>query len=94
MAYERNEKSKLTWIPVNVDAMGATLKQEYLTMKESQRKAKADRERFEARFLTESKKARKVPEGGTLRYAYNFGRLVVAIVDEEKAVKKSETVWF
>lgn len=93
MAYE----TKLNWINVNIDALGATLKRKYQALKEAQQKAKAAREEFETAFLVESKKAGKIEAGESLKYGYNFGRLAVAIVDEEETKgtkKKSEPSWF
>ena len=93
MAYE----TKLNWINVNADAMGATMKRKYLALKEAQQKAKAAREDFELSFIAESKKAGKVEDGESLKFGYNFGRLAVAIVDESEvkapAKPKGET-WF
>jgi hypothetical protein len=89
--------TKLDWINVNADAMGATMKRKYLALKEAQQKARAAREDFELSFIAESKKAGKVEDGESLKFGYNFGRLAVAIVDESEMKPKKEAKgekWF
>jgi hypothetical protein len=84
---------KLDFVSVPTDTLPADLKGKFEALKAAQAAEKAARETFEAAFLAQSRKAKKVPDGKTLRFAYRFG-LGVALTDAVQAAPKAKKGWF
>ena len=77
MAKARN--SDTVWIEIDPASLSKEVKKDYDAYKEEYRLAKIAREAFE-----ESMRATvEVPKGKKLVFGYNFGKLSVAIVDDD-----------
>lgn len=77
MAIER--KRDAVWIEIDPTTLSKEVKADYDAYKEEYRLAKIARETFE-----ESLRATvEVPQGKKLVFGYNFGKLSVAIVDDD-----------
>lgn len=71
------------WREVPAEMLSGDIKLAYDIYKESQRKAAADREAFEAAFAT----LVPLPPGKRLGFGYRFGKLSIAILDGEAKAK-------
>lgn len=85
MAKVAKEKKELDWQEVDAASVkGNKPYDEYLAARKA---ASLKRELFEKAFIEAARKAKKVPDGQTLRFSYKFGKLSVALDDEDKPKK-------
>lgn len=76
------------WVELNLATLTPHIARAYEAYKEAYRTAKVAKEKFEDDLRLEA----DLPEGKKLVFGYNFGKLSVAIVDDEgkpKAASKS-----
>lgn len=76
-------KSELTWTEIDPETLPAAQAAAYAEYKALYRKMKACREAFEASFQSAA------PEGKRFVFGYNFGRLSIAVADDDKRARKS-----
>jgi hypothetical protein len=76
---------KANWTELNADDLPAAIAGEYQKYKDMYRAMKAQRERFETALAA----AADVPAGKRMIFGYNFGKLSVAIVDDDRKPAKS-----
>ncbi len=72
---------KASWQTVNVDTLPTTIRDAYDGYKSAYATMKAERDTFET--LLRKALADHTPKGKRIAIAYNFGKLSVAIVDDE-----------
>ena len=77
--------SDATWIELNSDTLPQAIGEAYAAYKDMYRAMKAQRTAFETMLA----QAANVPEGKRLVFGYNFGKLSVAIVDDERKPAKA-----
>ena len=77
--------SDATWIELNVDTLAAPIAQAYGEYKEMYRAMKAQRTEFETMLSAQA----SLPEGKRVIFGYNFGKLSVAIVDDDRKPAKA-----
>ena len=77
--------SDATWIELNVDTLAAPIAQAYGEYKEMYREMKAKRTEFETMVTN----AAQLPQGKRMVFGYNFGKLSVAIVDDDRKPAKA-----
>lgn len=77
------ERIKADWLEVNVDTLAPNQRHKYDTYKAQYRAMKAAREDFETTMQA------GVPEGERMIFGYNFGKLSVAIVPDDRKPAKS-----
>lgn len=75
-------KSDLTWTEIDPETLPAAQAAAYAEYKALYRKMKAAREGFEASFQAAA------PEGKRFVFGYNFGRLSIAVADEDRRTKR------
>lgn len=73
---------KANWQNVNVETLPTDIREAYDSYKEAYKDMKACRDEFETALR--SALASHTPKGKRLAIAYNFGKLSVAIVDDEQ----------
>ena len=78
-------KSDAVWFELNVDTLAPELAKAYAEYKELYRQMKAQRLAFE----TSVSEAAELPEGKRMVFGYNFGKLSVAIVDDDRKPAKA-----
>lgn len=76
-----NNKGDAVWVEIDPETLDADQKQAYDGYKAIYREMKAQRERFEASM------SQGVPEGQRMIFGYNFGKLSVAIVADDRKPK-------
>ena len=74
--------STANWQVVNVDSLPTTIREHYDAYKAAYAAMKAARETFEVSMRTALMSA--TPKGKRLAIAYNFGKLSVAMVDDDR----------
>jgi len=74
-----------TWTELNVDTLAAPFATAYAEYKELYRTMKAKRTEFE----TMVSDVAALPQGKRMVFGYNFGKLSVAIVDDERKPAKA-----
>ena len=79
------ERAKADWHNIDIDTLPESLRTPYELYKKSYKQAKADREAFEADMIS----AIDPPKGKRVVFGYNFGKLSVAVVDDDKPAAKS-----
>lgn len=77
--------STAVWSEINPDTLPAEIGQAYALYKEMYREMKAQRTQFET-MLSD---AATLPEGKRVIFGYNFGKLSVAIVDDDRKPAKA-----
>lgn len=77
MAIERKRDAQ--WIEIDPATLPEGVRKDYEAYKEEYRLAKIARETFEEALRAQA----NVPEGKKLVFGYNFGKLSVAIVDDD-----------
>lgn len=75
-------KSELTWTEIDPETLPAAQAAAYAEYKALYRKMKAAREAFEESF------APAAPDGKRFVFGYNFGKLSIALADEDKRGRK------
>ena len=78
-------KQDATWVNIDVDTLNPRQAEAYQEYKRQYREMKAQRERFEGIM------AIGVPEGKRMIFGYNFGKLSVAIVDQDRTETKPKS---
>ena len=73
------------WSEINPDTLPAEIGQAYALYKEMYREMKAQRTQFETMLAKQA----SLPEGKRAIFGYNFGKLSVAIVDDDRKVAKA-----
>ena len=73
------------WSEINPDTLPIEIAQAYALYKEMYREMKAQRTQFETMLSN----AASVPEGKRIVFGYNFGKLSVAIVDDDRKPAKA-----
>lgn len=84
------EKKLLSWMDVDTTTVKGEAAKAYDAYKAAQKAASEKRTAFEAAFVAEARKKKSVPDGKTLRFSYNFGKLAVAVDDDTPAKGKTE----
>lgn len=79
-------KQDAVWVEIDPETMAPEQTAAYRAYKEAYRAMKAQREGFEASM------AQGVPEGKRMIFGYNFGKLSVAVVDDDRAKAKPKAV--
>ena len=77
--------SDAVWSEINPDTLPTEIGQAYALYKEMYREMKAQRTAFET-MLSD---AATLPEGKRVIFGYNFGKLSVAIVDDDRKPAKA-----
>lgn len=77
-------RQEANWIEIDITTLQDDQLKAYDTYKMIYRDMKAARERFEQLM------SRDVPEGERMIFGYNFGKLSVAIVPDDRAPKKAK----
>jgi hypothetical protein len=75
-------KSDAVWVEIDPETLEAQQAQAYAAYKASYRVMKEQRGAFEAAM------AQGVPQGKRMIFGYNFGKLSVAVVDDDRATAK------
>lgn len=75
-------KSELTWTELDPETLPPAQAAAYAEYKALYRKMKAAREAFEAGFQTAA------PDGKRFVFGYNFGRLSIAVAEEDRRSRK------
>ena len=78
-------KSELSWTEIDPDTLPAAQAAAYADYKALYRKMKAAREAFEASFQSAA------PDGKRFVFGYNFGKLSIALADEDRRAKRTAT---
>ena len=73
------------WSEINPDTLPSAIGEAYALYKEMYREMKAQRTAFETMLAN----AASVPEGKRVVFGYNFGKLSVAIVDDDRKPAKA-----
>lgn len=78
-------KQEANWVTIDVETLSDVQQMAYDEYKTSYRKMKANREAFEAEMSA------GVPAGKRMVFGYNFGKLSVALVDDDRKAKAKAT---
>ena len=78
-------KQDAVWTEINPDTLPTDVKSAYDSYKEAYRCMKSARQGFEC-FMAE---VAEVPQGKRMVFGYNFGKLSVAIVDDDRKPAKA-----
>lgn len=78
-------KTDAVWTEIKPDTLPTEINAAYAAYKEMYRQMKAQRQAFEA-MVSE---AAALPEGKRMVFGYNFGKLSVAIVDDDRKPAKN-----
>lgn len=73
---------KANWQVVNIDTLPTDIREAYDSYKEAYKAMKEERDNFEAAMRAAL--ASHTPKGKRLAIAYNFGKLSVAMVDDDR----------
>ena len=76
-------KSDAVWIELDVETLSMEAAEQYGNYKRQYKAAKEARERFEQVMNDQA----KLPEGKRMVFGYNFGKLSVAIVADDRKPK-------
>lgn len=79
--------STATWTQIDTDSLPAAIAKQYARYKEAYTEMKAERKAFEDALAS----AIAVPTGKRAVLGYNFGKLSVAIVDDDKPTAKASS---
>lgn len=79
-------KQDAEWTTINVDTLGDSIRSDWDSYKVAYRMAKEAREAFEEAMA----KVAKLPQGKRMIFGYNFGKLSVAIVDDDRKPGKAK----
>lgn len=74
------------WVEVDVASLSDGARKAYEAYKDMYRQMKAKREEFEGLIAKDA----GVPEGKRMVFGYNFGKLSVAIVDDDRKPAKAK----
>lgn len=77
------ERIAADWVEINPETLSTSLNAAYQTYKDAYRVAKEYREAFER----EMQRAAELPDGKRLVFGYNFGKLSMAVVDDDRKPK-------
>lgn len=80
-----NGKSDAVWVEVDVDSLDAAQREAYVQYKALYRQMKAQREAFEVSMSAD------VQSGKRMIFGYNFGRLSIAVVEDDRKIAKPKT---
>lgn len=78
---------KANWVEISADDLPEDIRQAYDAYKLAYKHMKAQRERFEQAMADRA----EVPKGRRLVFGYNFGKLSVAVVDDDRKPAKAAT---
>lgn len=78
-------KMEANWVEINVETLSEDTRKAYEAYKNLYREMKALRTDFENLMQDDA----KLPEGKRLVFGYNFGKLSVAIVDDDRKPRKA-----
>lgn len=81
-------KVDANWVNVEINTLDPTSMGNYEAYKNAYREMKAKREAFEASMADKA----ELPEGKRLVFGYNFGKLSVAVVEDDRKVAKPKQV--
>lgn len=79
---KKEDGPKLDWQDVAEDTIKGAAKKALDDLREARKVVKEKQAKFEEAFLAEARKGKKLPDGKTLRFSYNFGRIGVAVTDD------------
>lgn len=77
-------KVDANWVNVEIDTLGEDSLNAYNAYKAAYKRMKEYREAFEASMADKA----ELPEGKRLVFGYNFGKLSVAVVEDDRKVAK------
>ena len=81
----KEKRTDAVWVEIDPASLNPDQAQAYAAYKEAYRVMKANRVGFEASM------SRGVPEGQRMIFGYNFGKLSVAVVAEDRKEAKART---
>jgi hypothetical protein len=85
MAYTA-KRTDATWIEMDVATLDHNTQTQYQMYKQAYADMKAQRQKFEDMMQTDA----GLPEGKRMVFGYNFGKLSVAIVDDDRKPAKAK----
>lgn len=75
-------KQEANWVNIDIDSLDNHRKSAYEAYKRAYKVMKEHREQFETAM------AQDIPQGQRMIFGYNFGKLSVAIVEDDRKVAK------
>lgn len=75
-------KQDANWVNIDIDSLSGEQLDAYKAYKDAYRTMKASREAFENIM------GRNIPQGQRMIFGYNFGKLSVAVVEDDRKVAK------
>lgn len=75
-------KQEANWVNIDIDSLSGEQLDAYKTYKDAYRIMKAQREAFEQIM------GKDIPQGQRMIFGYNFGKLSVAVVEDDRKVAK------
>lgn len=75
-------KQEANWVNIDIDSLHDEARNAYEAYKASYRAMKAQREAFEGTMSED------IPQGQRMIFGYNFGKLSVAVVEDDRKVSK------
>lgn len=76
-----------SWTQIDTDSLPAAIAKQYANYKSAYAEMKAERKAFEDALAT----MLNVPQGKRAVFGYNFGKLSIAIVDDDKPAAKASS---
>jgi hypothetical protein len=76
-----------TWTQIDIDSLPAALAEQYANYKSAYAEMKSERKAFEDALAARL----SVPQGKRVVFGYNFGKLSIAIVDDDKPAAKASS---
>lgn len=77
-------KQDANWVNIDIDSLSPDQRKAYETYKNAYRAMKALREEFETVMGSD------IPQGQRMIFGYNFGKLSVAVVEDDRKVAKAK----
>lgn len=75
-------KQEANWVNIDIESLGAFQREAYDAYKDAYRAMK------NARLAFETEMAQGIPQGQRMIFGYNFGKLSVAVVEDDRKVAK------
>lgn len=88
-----NASEKAVWVDVEMSDLNDKSGKLYNAYRDAAGKAAAIRKDFEASFIAQAEAAGVVPEGMTVAFGYNYGKLAVAVVPKVKPKASSKNTF-
>lgn len=82
---KRANKSDLAWLSVDLESLPADLQRKFSAYRKAETEAVNAKRTFEAAFIAAARKGKKVGNGETFAFGYRFGRLAIAVVEDQPA---------